>query len=164
MDNQDESSLPTVKFHVDTSNLKAMHQAANIMAQFGFSEAVGEADKTISRANALSQRFIQNAGAKEVNEAQKLESSLVGHSKSGYVPTGNLQGSIKPKFSDNGMTVEIRPAATTKGKNGENYYGQYVEFGTYKMAPEPYMKPSGEKVAEQLEQEFDDITRRVNGE
>ena len=165
MDNNlDESVLPTVHFHIDKGNLEAMRQVASMMAQCGFSEAVGEADKTISRANALSQRFIQNAGAKEIDEAQRIESSLVGHSKSGYIPTGNLQGSIKAKFSDNGMTVDVRPTATTKGKNGLGYYGQYVEFGTYKMAPEPYMKPSGEKVSEQLEQDFDDLTRRVNGE
>ena len=161
-DELDRSVLPTVKFRLDKGNLEAMRQVASVMAQCGFSEAVGEADKTISRANALGQRFIQNAGAKEIDEAQRIESSLVGHSKSGYVPTGNLQGSIKAKFDGN--SVEIAPEATTKGKNGLGYYGQYVEFGTYKMAPEPYMKPSGEKVAQQLEQDFDDITRRANGE
>lgn len=158
MAEDDECVLPVVSFSVDTSGLEQMKQVAQSMASNGFDEAVGIANATEQKAQALSKAFIKNAGAKEVNQAQVIESQLVGHGKSGYVPTGNLQGSIKPEFSQDGMSVSIKPEATNKAND---YYGQYVEFGTYKMAPEPYMKPSGEKVSADLDDEFETIVRKA---
>lgn len=154
----DDDNIPVVKFSVDMQGIEKMKQVAALMASNGFEEAVGVANATETKAKALSKAFIRNAGAKEVDQAQQIESSLVGHGKSGYVPTGNLQGSIKPKFNKNGLEVSVKPEAT----NGKNQpYGQYVEFGTYKMTPEPYMKPSGEKVSAELDKEFEDIIRKA---
>ena len=129
----------------------------------------------------VSKQFIRNAGADEVDAAQKIESQQVGHSKSGYIPTGTLQGSITPQFSRGGLKVSVVPLATSadadkarrKSKGGKakhfkpgkgpelHYYGVDVEFGNSKMTAEPFMKPSGEKVATKLDGEFEQAMRRA---
>lgn len=51
------------------------------------------------------------------------------------VDTGHLRGSIGTDIRDirGGVQAEIGPTA---------HYGRYVEEGTYKMAPQPYMGPA----------------------
>ena len=49
------------------------------------------------------------------------------------VDTGNLRNSITTTISGGGMTAEIGPAAA---------YGIYVEMGTRRMRPQPYMLPA----------------------
>lgn len=56
------------------------------------------------------------------------------------VDTGNLQASIGTTITGDGrhgsMTAEIGPTA---------HYGAYVELGTSKMAPQPYLIPAMER-------------------
>lgn len=56
------------------------------------------------------------------------------------VDTGNLRGSITTEITGDGrfgsMSAEIGPTAS---------YGQYVEEGTSRMAPQPYMLPAAER-------------------
>ena len=54
------------------------------------------------------------------------------------VDTGNLRGSITTELRGNGQlfSAEIGPTAN---------YGGHVEFGTYKMGPQPYMGPAGDE-------------------
>ena len=48
------------------------------------------------------------------------------------------------------------------GKEAELHYcGVDVEFGNSKMTAEPFMKPSGEKVATKLDGEFEQTMRRA---
>jgi HK97 gp10 family phage protein len=47
------------------------------------------------------------------------------------VRTGNLRNSINSDV--NGLTGEVGPTAD---------YGGYVEYGTWKMSPQPYMGPA----------------------
>ena len=57
------------------------------------------------------------------------------------VDTGNLRSSISTEFTGSGafseMTAEIGPTAL---------YGEYVEQGTGRMAPQPYMSPAADKI------------------
>ncbi|MFK5676032.1 HK97-gp10 family putative phage morphogenesis protein [Ligilactobacillus sp. LYQ60] len=165
-----DNELPTVKFGVNLDAFKQARTAAQALADAGMPEALAEFDREFQQAQRLSRQFVLQAGAKEVDAAQKLESSLVGHSKSRYVPTGTLQGSIKPEISPDGLSVSVAPHATTaqvkqarggKADGKVTPYGPFVEFGTYKMAPEPFMKPSGERVANELKGDFENTVRRA---
>lgn len=56
------------------------------------------------------------------------------------VDTGNLKGSIgtsdlRRVGQSGGLSVEIGPTAE---------YGEFVEFGTSRMAPQPYMGPAAD--------------------
>lgn len=184
MPNDSYENLPRVNFSVNTSDFERARAVAQNLARMGMPEAMDEFNREYARAKAASKIFIRNAAAEEVDEAQKIESQKVGHSKSGYVPTGTLQGSITPQFSEDGMKVSVVPLATaedaekarkqisqgvkkirkvnklSKNKNAY-YYGTAVEFGKGHNPREPFMKPSGEKVAAQLEKKFEDTMRQA---
>jgi hypothetical protein len=180
--NYDE--LPRVNFEVDMGNFEQARATAQALAAMGMPEALEEVNREYARAKAASKIFIRNAAAQEVEAASDLEASLVGHSKSGYVPTGTLQGSITPQFSKGGYKVSIAPLATAEdaekarkaiaqgakkirrvNKPSESedahYYGVDVEFGRGNNPKEPFMKPSGEKVAAQLDQKFEETMRQA---
>ena len=53
------------------------------------------------------------------------------------VDTGNLKNSITTSTSASGLSAEIGPTA---------HYGIYVELGTRRMAPKPYLGPAVEAV------------------
>lgn len=112
--NYDE--VPRVEFSVDMGDFNNVKQVAAMLASLGIPEGTLEFEREYARAKAASKIFIRNAGAEEVDEAQKIESQKVGHSKSGYVPTGTLQGSITPQFSDDGMKVSILPSPWQRRK------------------------------------------------
>lgn len=61
-------------------------------------------------------------------------SELEGHAKE-IVPvdTGTLSRSINTKMEDGGKTAVTEP---------DTDYMTYVEYGTYKMAAQPYIRPS----------------------
>lgn len=173
--NYDE--IPRVNFEVRMQQFEKLRMVAERLAQMGMPEAMAEYNREYARAKAASKIFIRNAGAEEVDEAQKIESQKVGHSKSGYIPTSTLQGSITPQFSKNGMKVSVAPLATAQDaaearkkiaqgvkklkkvnrpsrSKDAYYYGVAVEFGKGHNPKEPFMKPSGEKVAAHLDQKF----------
>lgn len=54
------------------------------------------------------------------------------------VDTGNLKNSIQTALEPGGLGATVGP------RNVE--YAIYVEFGTYKMRAQPYMRPAAEKV------------------
>lgn len=176
--NYDE--LPRVNFSVDLGNFMEAKAAAELLASMGMPEALQEFEADLAKAKAGSQKFIRKVGADEVEEAAKIERDLVGHSKSGYVPTGTLEGSITPEFSDDGMKVSVVPLATSaqaeaarrklgQGKrkkpsraSGElHYYGVDVEFGRGRNPREPFMKPSGESIAAKADAEFEKTMRNA---
>jgi len=51
------------------------------------------------------------------------------------VDTGNLKGSIGTTLTNGGLGAEIGPTAN---------YGEFVELGTSRMAPQPYMGPAAD--------------------
>lgn len=64
------------------------------------------------------------------------------------VDTGNLRNSISTSISAGGMTAEIGPTAS---------YGVYVEYGTRRMSPQPYMGPALEANAPMFEKAIGDL-------
>lgn len=91
-----------------------MSQVAALSADLG--KASGQATK-------LGQVLVR-ATAANVERAAKTNAP---------VDTGNLRNSITTQISGGGMTAEIGPAAA---------YGIYVEMGTRRMRPQPYMLPA----------------------
>lgn len=57
------------------------------------------------------------------------------------VDTGNLKNSIGTDIAPDGLSGATGPTA---------HYGGYVEFGTSKMAAQPYMNPAADKVIPKL--------------
>lgn len=53
------------------------------------------------------------------------------------VDTGNLKNSISVDVTDDGLGFEAGPTA---------FYGLYVEQGTSRMSPEPYMTPTADLI------------------
>lgn len=66
------------------------------------------------------------------------------------VDTGNLRSSISHEISGGGDVIEsvIGPTA---------YYGIFVELGTARMAPQPFMSPAFDRNASAIEQVFGQI-------
>lgn len=52
--------------------------------------------------------------------------------------TGRLQRSITTSLSATDVAAEVGP---------EEYYGQFLEYGTSKMSPHPFMGPAADQVA-----------------
>lgn len=63
------------------------------------------------------------------------------------VDTGNLRNSIRTSFENGGLTGIV-------STNVE--YAAYVEFGTVKMAAQPYMTPAAEQVRKSFERAVKD--------
>lgn len=59
------------------------------------------------------------------------------------VDTGNLKSSISVDFTDDGLGFEAGPMAS---------YGEFVEEGTSRMSPEPYLGPAADREFPNLEQ------------
>ena len=62
------------------------------------------------------------------------------------VDTGALRNSISTTISNGGLSAEIGPTAS---------YGAYVEFGTRRMSPQPFMRPAAD-------QHFPEFTEAVS--
>ena len=181
-DNKDE--LPSVDFSVNLDAFEKVRATAQALSALGMPEAAREYEMEFLRAKEASKLFVRNIAADEVDLAQKIESQKVGHSKSGYVPTGTLQGSITPLFSDDKLKVSVVPLATAQQaeqarknikqgvkntrkstKSSEDgsayYYGVAVEFGKGHNPKEPFMKPSGETVSAKADSKFEDTMRKA---
>ena len=101
---------------------------------------VGECKQALQRQLDRAAEII--AGALESNAKREITTAVYDTPERGYVRTGNLRNSITgQKAHDGGDTVVI------VGTNVE--YAAYVELGTYKMAPRPYLRPAVERHASQ---------------
>lgn len=177
------NELPRVNFSVDMGNFEEARRAAQALEEAGMPGAMAEFEREYERAIIGSKAFIRKAGADEVEEAAKIERSKVGHSKSGYVPTGTLEGSITAQFAEDKMSVSVVPLATAEDadkarkaisegkkvkrinkpskKKDVHYYGADVEFGYGHNPKEPFMKPSGERMIPRLDGKFEETMRHA---
>jgi HK97 gp10 family phage protein len=105
------------------------------MSDFEFSE-LHEIERTIDasgpKVEALAKAVVRKMGFDTVAEAQALVP----------VDTGNLKNSIGVDFDADGLGFEAGPTAN---------YGHFVEWGTSRMSPRPYMRPAFDKVTEPLD-------------
>lgn len=169
--------LPRVEYSVDMGNFEQAKAAAQALEEAGMQGAMAEFEREYHRALVGSKAFIRKAAADEIKKAAEIERQKVGHSKSGYVPTGTLEGSITAQFSKQNLKASVVPLATTadaeknheriksgkkirnvhkpkKGDEDVHYYGADVEFGYGNNPKEPFMQPSGEAMIRELDGRF----------
>lgn len=145
----DNDHIPTVEFALKPSYSAAIASMSNAFRTAGSKAGVQLMQHMQYSMDMHAKNFITATGSRTQLEAMRIERDQVGHSKSGYIPTGNLMRNIKHHESSNGMTTTVQPEAESKA--GYNY-GQAVEFGlkNRNYAAEPFMKPAGEKVSQGL--------------
>jgi HK97 gp10 family phage protein len=90
------------------------------------------------KAEALTRTVVQKIAFDTVAGAQAVVA----------VDTGNLKSTIGQDFDDDGMGFEAGPTAN---------YGHYVEYGTSRMSPQPYMRPAFDRAVKPI----DEIMRQV---
>lgn len=176
--------LPRVEYSVDMGNFEQAKAAAQALEEAGMTGAMAEFEREYHRALVDSKAFIRKAAADEIKKAAEIERDLVGDKKSGYVPTGTLEGSITAQFSKQDLKASVVPLATTadaeknreriksgkkirnvhKPKKGDadvHYYGADVEFGYGNNPKEPFMQPSGEAMIRELDGRFDKLMKHA---
>ncbi|MFF3443645.1 HK97-gp10 family putative phage morphogenesis protein [Streptosporangium sp. NPDC002721] len=112
---------------------------------FDFSELVRlemELDHVTERAERMAKVAVKKTGFDTVAGAQALAP----------VDTGNLKSSIGVDFDVDGLGFEAGPTAS---------YGGYVEWGTSRMAPQPYMGPAWDKAEGPFIKAIESIGGRV---
>ena len=97
---------------------------------------------------------LAKASAEVTRKAQvvvrKVAADIEGSGKrNSPVDTGHLRGSISTTISNGGLSAEIGPTAS---------YGAYVENGTRRMRPQPFMRPA----ADQHFPEFTEAVARLS--
>lgn len=104
------------------------------MSDFDFTELVQldvSLGKAGSKAEALAKKVIKKTAFDVVAGAQALAP----------VDTGNLKSSIGADTDADGLGFGAGPTAN---------YGYYVEYGTSRMGPQPYMRPAFDRAIEPL--------------
>lgn len=97
---------------------------------------ISDLGKAGAKAEELTETVVHKVGLDTVAGAQAIVP----------VDTGNLKSSIGVDFD--GLGLEAGPTAN---------YGGYVEYGTSRMAPQPYMRPAFDKATAPL----DDVLGQV---
>lgn len=99
-------------------------------------------DQATPKAVTMAKAAVKKTGFDTVSLAQELVP----------VDTGNLKNSIGVDFDPDGLGFEAGPTAN---------YGMFVEGGTSRMAPQPYMGPAFDKAVEPFVQAMEQIGGRV---
>lgn len=106
------------------------------MADFEFGEIYAlerTLDASGPKAEAMAKTLVKKVGLDTVTRAQALVP----------VDTGNLKNSIGVDFDADELGFEAGPTAN---------YGHYVEYGTSRMSPRPYMRPAFDRATEPLDE------------
>lgn len=69
------------------------------------------------------------------------------------VDTGNLRNSIGTDLR--GLSATVGPTAS---------YGPYLEYGTSRMPPQPYMTPAAERITPAFEKAIEQLAAKALGE
>lgn len=115
------------------------------MADFDFSE-IARLEVALDKATAKTQTMVKAAAKKTGLDTVTAAQALV------PVDTGNLKNSIGVDFDSDDYGFEAGATAN---------YGGYVEFGTSRMAPQPYLGPAFERTSEQFVKAIESIGGRV---
>lgn len=80
------------------------------------------------------------------------------------VRTHNLQDSIiESDIKDDIIAVGSEISETDSTSQGRAYYGRFVEFGTSKMDPQPFMGPAYEQNKDAVQEVMRDVIKRELG-
>ncbi|MBN6054518.1 HK97 gp10 family phage protein, partial [Nonomuraea sp. RK-328] len=93
--------------------------------------------------------------ARELTEVvvKKIGFDTVAHAQATVpVDTGNLKNSIGVDFDADGLGFEAGPTAV---------YGGFVEYGTSRMSPQPYLRPGFDKALEPLDEVLGQVGKKA---
>ena len=85
-------------------------------------------------------RVVRHNGAELQQKAQR----------NSPVDSGDLKRSIGLEIVDDGLAAEVEPTMN---------YASYVEYGTRKMAAQPYMRPAFNEQSAKFKSDMDKLTR-----
>lgn len=155
----DDSLRPVVEYQVTDHYSVKMREIASKLRAMGMNS---EAQQVLEKMQAIksgSKRILTELGREETKKAREIERSMVGHGRSGYVPTGNLRRSIQAHTLSDGR-IQVYPLA--QAKNGTEY-GGYVEYGTRRHpTPEPYMYQSYKEMKPVIDREVANLMKGMN--
>lgn len=155
----DDSLRPDVEYQVTDHYSAKMKEIADHFRSMGMQSEARSIYGKMGAIKAGSNRILAELGREEAEKAKTIEREMVGHGRSGYVPTGNLMRSIKAHTLEDGR-VQIYPEAETK--RGTEY-GGYVEYGTRRHpTPEPYMYQSYKEMKPAVKQAVDNLMKGMS--
>ena len=95
----------------------------------------------------LGKKLTKNLDINKVKKIVRVNGSEMQQKAQRLVPvdTGTLKRSITLEITDGGMAAEVEP---------HTEYAAYVEYGTRKMAAQPYIKPAFEEQSKQFEKDM----------
>ena len=151
---------PVIQYRTETKGVEKLDAYANLFEHAGLNETGRKLHQARADLDHNLPSLLHHMGALAVEEAVKQERGMVGHGRSGYVPTGNLMRSID-QHDDDGVT-QVYPDATAS--DGETEYGGFVETGT-RWHPEatPYMAQANAALQKRTQEELDDLAKFVFG-
>lgn len=120
----DNSHIPTIRYEI-VDEMGAIDTMAHALTKAGLGSVVPQLKSMRHKTMLYAQANLRVASNKTVIKAQQLINQRQGHSKSGYIPTGNLIRNTKDHELAGGLVHEIYSEATNKGYN----YSQAFEFG-----------------------------------
>lgn len=155
----DDIQRPVVEYQVTDHYSVKMREIASKLRAMGMESESRSIYGKMGAIKAGSNRMLVELGRSEAKKAREVERKMVGHGRSGYVPTGNLRRSINYHQLDDGR-VQIYPEAQSK-KGTE--YGGFVEYGTRKHpTPEPYMYESYKEMYSVVNQKVANLMKGMN--
>lgn len=155
----DNSLRPVVEYRVTDHYSRKMNEIASKLNSMGMNEEAERIADKINSIKAGTKRLLVELGRADNQKAREIERGMVGHGRSGYVPTGNLRRSINYHMVDDDR-VQIYPEA--QAKNGTEY-GGFVEYGTRKHpTPEPFMYQSYKEMKSVVEREVDNLMKGID--
>lgn len=113
--------------------------------EFDTSE-VRDLDRRLASASARLDRAAKRVVAKTGHD------TVTGSQAICPVDTGHLKSTISVDIDPDGLGFEAGPYAS---------YGRYVEFGTSRMAPQPYLLPVFDRQAEMAMRALDQIVGNI---
>lgn len=138
---KDDNLRPVVEYRITDHYSKPMMKVADHFRKMGMDAEARRIYGQMGAIKAGSNRMLQTLGTENVKLAKQIERNMVGKSRSGYIPTGNLMRSIEAHMTEDGR-VQVYPDARANKGNGAEY-GGYVEYGTRRHpTPEPFMYQS----------------------
>ncbi len=155
----DDSLRPVVEYRVTDHYSRKMNEVASKLNSMGMNEEAERITDKINSIKAGTKGLLVELGRADNQKAREIERGMVGHGRTGYVPTGNLRRSINYHMVEDDR-VQIYPEA--QAKNGTEY-GGFVEYGTRKHpTPEPFMYQSYKQMKSVVEREVDNLMKGMN--
>lgn len=153
---------PTIEYQAEKHYAEKMDSLAALLNEMGDHQAAEGVKRMKSNLDKNIPSFLRSISDKTADEARRTEREMVGHGRSGYVPTGNLMRSIDVHEGDTDLTMQVYPNAMAK--DGQTEYAGFVEYGTrLHPVPEPFMQNTYKAMDKNIKEELDRFNTAVNG-